>query len=146
MAKFSTGLRNAMLGSQSFRDSLNGSELRIYSGPVPSTADDAVGAATLLITVTVDGTGGGLTFSDTPENGAISKTSSEVWKGTISNTGNATWFRLTAASDTGASSQTAYRVQGNIGVAGTDMIVANPLLTETEEFVLNYFAVALPTL
>ena len=146
MAKFSTGLRNTMLGSQSFRDALNGGELRIYAGTAPATADAAVGASTLLVALTVDGLGGGLNFAAAAENGAISKSSSEVWKGTVAATGNAAWFRYVAAGDTGASSGTALRVQGTIGAAGADMLVANQLLTETEEFILNYFVVALPTL
>ena len=146
MAKFSTGLRNAMLGSQSFRNALNGGQLRIYSGTAPATADAAVGSSTLLVTLSVDGQGGGLTFSSTPENGAISKSSSEVWKGDVVATGNAAWFRFASAGDTGANSATALRIQGTIGAAGTDMLVANQLLTETEEFILNYFVVALPTL
>ena len=146
MAKFSTGLRNTMLGSQSFRDALNGGELRIYAGTAPATADDAVGASTLLVTLTVDGLGGGLNFSATPENGTISKESSEVWKGTVAATGNAAWFRFAAAGDTGNNNAAALRIQGTIGATGTDMLVANQLLTETEEFILNYFVVALPTL
>lgn len=146
MAKFSTGLRNTMLGTQSFSTALNTGTLQIYAGTAPATADESVGSATLLVTLTVDGLGGGLTFSATPENGSISKSSTEVWKGDVVATGNAGWFRFTAAGDTGATSDTDFRIQGTIGAAGTDMLVANQLLTETEEFILNYFVVALPTL
>lgn len=146
MAKFSTGLRNAMLGSQSFRDALNGGQLRIYSGSAPSDADASIGAATLLVTLTVDGGGGGLNFAANAESGAIGKNATEVWRGTVATGGNATWFRFVAAGDTGNASDTALRIQGTIGAAGTDMLVANPALTQGEDFILNYFAVALPTL
>lgn len=146
MAKFSTGLRNTMLGSSSLRTALDGGELRVYEGTAPATADAAVGSATLLATLTVDGLGGGLNFSATPENGTIGKSSTEVWKGTVANTGNAGWFRFVSAGDTGAESDSALRVQGTIGAAGTDMLVASQLLNASEEFVLNYFVVALPTL
>lgn len=146
MAKFSTGLRNTMLGTASLRTALAGGILRIYAGTQPASADLAVGASTLLVTLTVDSTGGGLNFSANPSDGAITKADSEVWSGTVVATANATWFRFTLAGDTGVDSTVANRIQGSVGPIGTDMLVANQLLTSSEEFVLNYFAVALPTL
>jgi len=146
MAKFSTGLRNTMLDSQSLKSVMDGGLLHIYSGTAPATADDSVGSATPILTISVDGTGGGLHFSSTAENGAIGKDTAEVWKGTIQATDTATWFRLVASGDTGGSSGTEARIQGSIGVAGADMLMANTTLTASEEFTLNYFTVVMPTL
>ena len=146
MAKFSTGLRNEMLAGQSLKDTLDGGMIQIYSGTEPATADDGIGSATPILTLTVDGTGGGLHFSAAAVNGTLSKDASEIWKGEIQTTDSAAWFRFVAPGDTGAASTTEARIQGSIGVAGTDMLMANTTLTETEEFTLNYYTVVLPTL
>jgi len=146
MAKFSTGLRNEMLAGQSLKDALDGGLLHIYSGTEPATADDGVGSATPILTLSVDGTGGGLHFAATATDGALPKDSSEVWKGEIQTTDSVSWFRFVAPGDTGAASTTEARIQGSIGVAGTDMLMANTTLTATEEFTLNYYTVVLPTL
>lgn len=146
MAKFSTGLRNALLADGSFRGLMDGGFINIYAGDAPATADAAVGGATLIVTLSDDGGVGGLTWDDTPVNGVISKTTGQVWKGTNGVTATATWFRYVEDGDTGDSSTTAKRIQGTIAPAGADMLVANPNLVDTEEFVLNFFSVALPTL
>lgn len=147
MAKFSTGLRNHMLADGSYRSILDGGFLNIYSGTPPESADDAVpGGATLIVTLSDDGGIGGLTWSDTPVGGVITKTTGQVWKGTNGATATAAWFRFVEDGDAGNSSTTAGRVQGTIAPANADMLVANPNLVDTEEFVLNFFSVVLPTL
>lgn len=146
MAKFSTGLRNAVLASQSLRDAVSGSQLAIYAGTPPNSADDALGSAVLLAALTVDGLGTGVTFSSTASNGTIGKAAAENWQSTIQSTGTASFFRLiplTGATD--AASPTEFRIQGSIGVAGSDMVVPNTLLTTGETFAINSFVVALPT-
>ena len=145
MAKFSTGLRNAMLTGQSFKVIMDGGLLDIYAGTPPDTADDSVAGAMPILTLSVNGTGGGLHFAMTAENGALGKDTSELWKGVVQATDTATWFRFVTSGDTGAQSDVEPRIQGTIGVAGTDMLMANTTLTATEEFTLNYFTVVLPT-
>lgn len=145
MAKFSTGLRDSMMAGQSFKGTMDGGVLHIFGGTAPASADDSEGAAPLLVTLTVNGSGGGLNFDTTASNGALSKAPGELWKGEVAATGNATWFRFVASGDTGASSTTEARVQGTIGAAAADMLIANPQMTELEEFALNYFTVVLPT-
>lgn len=144
MAKFSTGLRNEMLAGGSFKSIMDGGILAIFEGAPPASADEAVPGPPILV-LTADGVGGALHFAAAAENGAIGKDSSELWKGTITTTGQASWFRYMAPSDTGGQSLTEPRIQGTIGVAGTDMLMANTTLTATEEFTLNYFTVVLPT-
>ena len=57
--KRSTGLRNYMLATGSFKQAIEGSVLSIYAGPVPPTADAPITGATLLCTISAGGTGVG---------------------------------------------------------------------------------------
>lgn len=146
MSKFSTGLRKHMLDTGSFKNKLDAGKLRIYAGAMPATADAAVGGATLLVELSDNGGGGGLTFGDATAEGTISKTTGQTWKGTIASSGTAAWFRFVEAADVGDESTTAARIQGTVGTVGTDMVVANAALTAAEEFTLNFFVVTLPTM
>lgn len=118
--KRSTGFRNAMLATGAV-PALNGKVIKIYSGTAPNSADEAlpVGAA-LLSTISVDDTGNGLSFG-APSGGQVTKSASEVWSGTVVESGVASFFRMEAASDTGGASTTAVRIQGTIGLDGADM-------------------------
>lgn len=145
MAKFSTGLRNKMLSTNSFRSLMDGKKLLIYSGPVPATADAALGAATLLCTISESGSATGLTFAATASSGTIGKTGTETWSGINAVSGTASFFRFVDPADTTDASTAVVRLQGTIGQIATDMLVADPVLVATEPFTLNYFNVALPT-
>lgn len=145
MAKFSTGLRNTMLGTGSLRSVMNGSVMRLYSGSPPASADAAV-TGTLLCTLSVNGSGTGVTFETIPADGVIAKEPAEVWQGTNAATGTVAYARLVATSDTGNTSTTANRIQVTVGNTSTDILVANTLLTSGQTFTLNYFNVELPTL
>ena len=65
--KLSTGLVNAIMATGSFRSTLNGFELRVYSGAEPATADDAIGGAVLI--GKYDNGGSPATFSATADDG-----------------------------------------------------------------------------
>lgn len=143
--KYSTGLRNHLLASGSLRAALNSGVINIYSGTAPASADDAVpGAATLLCTISAGGTGGGLTFAAAASAGLLQKDSGQVWKGTVAQTGQATWFRFVTGSDTGADSATELRVQGTVGIGGTDMQITDPNLTASAEQKVDYFSIFQP--
>ena len=60
--KISTGLANALLGSQGVDEALNLGFIKIYAGTVPATADAALGGATLLVTISNNSSGTGLTL------------------------------------------------------------------------------------
>ena len=79
--KSSKGLRNYMLDSGSLKAALADGLLKIYAGTIPPTADDALGAATLLCTISDNATGGGIEFEVNAVDGAIAKKASETWKG-----------------------------------------------------------------
>lgn len=146
MAKFSTGLRNAMLADVALRTKLSGCRLRIYSGTVPATADDSIGAATTLCTVTNDATATGLTFASTASSGTITKTVSEIWRGVNAASGTASFYRIEESSDTGALSTTLARIQGTIAVAGADLNLSSVTLTSGASQTIDNYVVALPTL
>lgn len=144
MAKFSTGLRNGMLGDMGAKTQLDLGFLQIYAGTAPASADDVVGG-TLLATLTDDGGGNGLTF-EMPVGAVLSKTAAQIWKTDgIVTTGTASYFRFVSATDTGAASTTEPRIQGLIGTVASDMNVSNTLFTAADPFTLNFFSVALPT-
>lgn len=144
MAKFSTGLRNHVLGTGSVKAALDGGTLKYYTGTPPATADAAV-TGTLLCTLTVSAGATGLTFS-APVDGVMSKTAAETWQGVNAATGTAGYARFVAAADDGTLSTTAPRIQMTVGTVGTDLLSANTLMTSGQTFTLNYFDIALPTL
>ena len=140
--KISTGLRNGVLVTGSLKSQLDGKVVKIYGGAVPDDADAALGAATLLCTVSVGGTGTGVTFESTPVDGAIVKTASETWSGTNVATGTATFWRIATNADDGSASTSAVRVQGTFG--GASGLLSNPALTSGATQTIDNCAIALP--
>jgi UDP-N-acetylglucosamine enolpyruvyl transferase len=145
--KISTGLRNKMLDNNSLKTTLAGGFLKLYSGTVPADADAAIsGGNTLLCTVSVNSTGTGLTFATSASNGTIVKNASEVWSGINAASGTATFYRHVTASDTGVLSTTEARIQGTIGLAGTDMVLSNTTLASGATQTVDYYAVNMPAM
>ena len=141
--KRSTGLRNYMLASGSFKQALAGTVIRVYGGTAPASADDAVGAAPLLCTISVDGDDTGVTLDATASGGVITKNTSEVWTGDVTASGTATFFRMEFAADTGAFSTTAVRMQGTVGLVGADLNFSSVNLTLGDARRINYFAASI---
>lgn len=120
--KFSTGLRNHLAVTGSLRAALNTLVMKIYEGAEPATADAALGGATLLAVITVDDDGSTpLGWEAVAADGAVVKDASQVWQGEYLANGTPTFFRLETLADTGTSSTSAIRVQGNIKLAGGDL-------------------------
>lgn len=145
MAKFSTGLRNAMMGSSGCKELLTGGTLRIFSGTPPLSADDAEDGE-LLMELTAGGTGAGLSFAE-PSGAKLSKAASEVWMtNSTEASGTASYFRFVAAGDNPMDSGTSsIRIQGTVGEVASDMNVSDPEITSGEPWVLNHFRIGLPT-
>lgn len=141
--KRSTGFRNYVLATGSVKAALDGKVIKVYAGTQPASADDAIGSATLLVTISLDGGGGGVTMNSTASGGQLSKNPSEIWKGIITTSGTAAFFRMETAADTGAASTTAVRVQGNIALDGADLNFSTLELVATNERAINYFTVSL---
>lgn len=144
MFKISTGLRNHILATDDLAAGLNGKVIRMYSGPVPATADAALGAAVLMCTISNNGTGTGLTFEPTPASGIVSKATAEVWLGTLVASGTYSFYRFSALTDTGEESTTEKRAQGTIGLLNDDLIVGSLTKTAGDEQRIDYYAIGMP--
>lgn len=149
--KTSTGLRNKMLVTGSFKSLMDGGKILIYGGAssavIPVSADDSATGlgATLLSTITVGSGATGLTFATTAVGGVVTKTTSETWSGNNVATGTAQFYRLVSSTDTGASSTTDARVQGTISTAGADLNLSSVSLTNGSPQTIDFFSMALPT-
>jgi len=115
--RISTGLRNALLGTASFKDAMEDGIIDIYSGSQPADADTAE-SGTQLVRITVSSgafTSGvatnGLEFG-TASGGSIAKASAETWSGVGLATGTAGWFRFYANTVVTGGSTTAVRFDG----------------------------------
>ena len=146
MAKFSTGLRTAMLNESSFKDIFNGiCELRIYNGAVVPASADLAETGEVLMVLTADGDDVGLSFGTASE-GVIHKAEDESWSTTsVDVSGRCKYFRLVLRTDDGSDSTSLPRVQGTCGLFDADMILTAPDAVDGTPWGLNYFSVALPT-
>ncbi len=138
----STGLREGLAVTGPLRTLLNGSVFRIYSGSVPANADAAVGSAVLLCEV--GSGGGGVTFEAAAPGGVLMKNALENWTGDNVESGEASFFRLVTQADTGASSQTEVRVQGTVGVIGTDMELTSTTFVSGSPQIIDVAAFTIP--
>ena len=143
-ARFSTGLRNAMLATGSLRTALASGELRIYSGPVPASVDGAIsGSNTLLCTIRAEADAG-INLDTSAAGGLITKAPAELWSGDVVATGTATFYRHVLASDTGTASTTAVRIQGTAGLAGQNMNLSNPALVSGALQRIESYVISMP--
>lgn len=144
--KISTGLAGYLLGTGSLRQAMASSFLRIYAGTEPEAADAALPPdAVMLVEISVDGSGTGLTMAATPQGALITKNTSEVWRGTAIETGLATYFRWVTAGDVGEASTSRVRVQGKVAVAGAELNFSSVAMTSGAIQKVDYFAVAMPS-
>jgi len=143
--KTSTGLRNQLLDTSSLKTILTGGFINIYSGTPPVTADDAVSSTNLLVTISVNNTGTGLSFDTSAVNGALAKNPAEVWSGTITATGTASYYRFVGATDTGVASTTEPRIQGTVGTAVADLNLASVSLTVGVLQTIDFFTIVIPS-
>lgn len=140
--KLSTGLRNALLSGGSLKATLDGGEIRIYSGTVPADADASIGSATLL--VTIKNGGSGINFASSAASGVLNKAAAETWSGTNAATGTASFFRHVLSADDGSSSSSAVRIQGTTAVAGADLNLTSVSLTSGATQTIDFYSVAMP--
>ena len=143
--KISSGLRDYLMETGSFKAGMDGSYLKIYSGTAPASPDDAVpGGATLLCTVSVSGGATGVTLEASATAGQLLKAAGESWEGVNAATGTATWFRLAPTADAADASTSALRVQGTVAQSGADLNITNTSLTSGATQTVDYFSVLMP--
>lgn len=150
MLRLSTGLRDALLGTKSFKDIFLDGVIYIYSGAQPAKADDAV-QGTLLGKVTVDGgafsfgsAANGLEFA-APSGGAIEKVAADAWQFKGLADGVAGWGRLmgNANDDLGASTSLP-RLDFSIGRTGADLNLSNTNIAVDAVHTIDVFRYSIP--
>ncbi len=147
---FAAGTVLAVASGGSLKDIMKDGILKIYSGAQPADADTAV-SGTLLLSITVDSGawvagafGNGLEFENDPLSGEIEK-NAEVWSGIGLADGTAGWFRFYAnATDVGLASTTLPRIDGSVGTAGSDLVVATTAITTGRIYTLDTFKITRP--
>lgn len=139
--KFSTGLRVQQCFGGSLKSVLNGTFLRLYSGPVPASPDDKLVGNDMLCEISAGGNP--VTFEGSSGAPLLTKNLSEVWQGDVAVTGLATFFRLVHPSDTGENSTSEVRVQGTIGGPAADLTISNASLAQGAPQRVEFFAIEL---
>lgn len=149
--RFSTGLRNALLGNSGASPAATGDGLSgvlnqcfidIYSGAPPANAD-AAPIGTKLGTVSIDGAGvTGLTFN-APANGAVAKKTSENWKAIGVAAGTAGWFRARTAADDNQAGATYPRIDGTVAKTGADLNMSNISVTVGSPHTIDTFTISI---
>jgi hypothetical protein len=142
--QLSTGMRNHMLVTGSVKSGLDGGVIRIYAGSPPVNADASVGSATLLCTISNNDLGTGITLAASASGGIGQKTVTETWSGTVTTSGTASFFRFSPVGDDGASTTTVLRLQGTVGTALADLLLATTAFTSGSLRQIDTFHVAMP--
>jgi len=147
--RLSTGLRDKILGSQSFQDIMANGVIRIFSGVQPASADDTESTTPLLeITVgsgafTPGTASNGLNFAE-PSNGQCPKVTTEVWSGVASATGTAGWFRFYANDRTTGADTTHARFDGSVATSGAQLNMSSTAITAGATTTIDSFVVSMP--
>lgn len=140
--KFSSELRRQQCVGGSLKSILDGGIVRVYSGPVPASADSGLLESNVTLCDITNGEEG-LTFEATANNATLTKSLSEVWQGNNAENGVATFFRFIMPTDSGLMSSTEVRIQGSVGGPSSDLTISNATLIKGAPQRLEYFAIAL---
>jgi hypothetical protein len=123
--RFSTGLRNVLLGGTAgtlgLKGVLSGGVVDIFTGSQPLSADYVETGTKLVRISSTSGTGvnDGVQFG-TAAAGVLPLTT-PAWSGVVIVAGVAGWFRFYGSSGTSGTSSTTYRFDGACGISGADM-------------------------
>jgi len=120
--RLSTGARTGIASTAGVKDLFDGGFIGIFTGGQPASADDAETGSLLTTISTTSGTAG--ISLGTAGTGVLPK-SADVWSGLVGTAGVAGWFRLYDSGHLTGTSGTAVRMDGNVGVSGSDMVLSN---------------------
>lgn len=142
--RIATGARNGLVGTMGVKEMFEGGTIDIYSGGQPSSADLAETGVKLVTISKASGTAAtdGVTMG-TAGSGSMPK-SADVWSGVILTGGVAGYFRLYDVNKTTGSNGTARRIDGNVGVSGSDMVVPSTTLSAGATFTIDEFTLTQP--
>lgn len=143
MLLVSTAFKSAILGPAAFESLFNAGSIHVYGGARVTSPDLSAPEANRLGIITrTDGSG--LRFlRDGP---FVVIPLGDWWQLGITGTGTASWFRLLAPADSGLSSTTDVRIDGDIGTpaAPADMVLASTALTAGTAVSIDSFLFTIP--
>jgi len=147
----STGLRNTRIkaGGLSLADALADGTIKLYTGTIPASADDAV-AGTLLCEITlasgafVSGAATNGINLDVATAGSVAKSTSEVWSGVNVAGGVAGWGAFFANTVATGASTTAVRAYFDIATAGAFLNMTSTTLVISEPTIISSFIFTQP--
>ena len=133
----STGAADKLMDTVFLQTMFDSGFVRIYASPRPANANDVVGAGAFLAECPVDAN----SFA-----AASAKTivGTMPWAETAAiATGVAFWFRLVASGDTGASSTTEARIDGDVAATGSDLNLSTTSITILDQVTITQFDLSL---
>lgn len=146
MILVSSGFKRDILGRSSFADIFNGGEIRVFSGSRPSSANRAQGNNQVGRIYRVSATDSTLRFVmvDT----YVIKPPSDEWRLLCTTPGNAGWWRLVAPGDSGGDSNTAPRIDGDIGTesAPAELTLSTRAFAANDTISIDSFLYTIPPL
>lgn len=132
---------SAQAGCDAVAAKANGGTLKIYAGSQPTDANTAIGAQTLLATLTLSATafGSSAASGTTPNRKATATANTITGDTSADNTGTATWFRILK------SNGTSVVMDGSVGTGTSgDLNLANTSLTAGEDIEVTSFTLSQP--
>ena len=151
--QFSLGFKQRLLdgvSGGSLKTIFDDGYIAVYSGAVPASPDDSIGAAVVMNVYSdsgaAEGAGNGLDLEAASSNGGISKASAQTWSGTSTAGSTATFFRYYQIGDSAqGASTTAARIQGTVGPNG-DLFVSSSTFIISTGYSLDLFSISIPNL
>jgi hypothetical protein len=146
MARFSTGLRNALAGNYGLGMMMNGGIIRVYSGTLPSTPDNAPSGVELG-QITTEGRA--FVFPNDPyEAGLFLQAGSPgiltnlgIWRLKGIRSGTASWWRFYWSGNDPLITSVYYpRIDG---VVGDELILYTNSITSLTNISIDYFTIQL---
>lgn len=118
----------------------NGGTIKIYAGTQAADANTAVGAQTLLATLTLGSTafGASAATGTTPSRKATATANTITGDSSADATGTATWFRILK------SNGTSVVMDGSVGTTGADLNLATTSLVSGVDVEITSFTLSAP--
>ena len=128
--------------ASSIKEIFKNSKLIIYSGTQPDSPDEAP-VGTKLVEITKNASGDfDLEFAEA-EDGSIDKVPVDNWSGYATADGDAGWFRLITNGDSGVYSETDCRIDGAVGTANAELIMADTHITNGSIQTISVFRISI---
>ena len=128
--------------ASSIKEIFKNSKLILYTGTQPDSPDEAP-VGTKLVEITRDASGNFDLRFDEADNGAIDKVPTDNWSGWATADGDAGWFRLITNGDSGVYSEADCRIDGAVGTANAELIMADTHITNGSIQTISVFRISI---